>query len=68
MIIKTKDLTSEQVNDIILLVNSNRGKVNASRNEGELIVDLSYLTISEQIQVTKEIKKIQKEQKKMSST
>lgn len=68
MIIKTKDLTSEQVNDIILLVNRNRGKVNASRNEGELIVDLSYLTISEQIQVTKEIKKIQKEQKKMSST
>jgi len=40
MIIDTKNLTSEQVNDIILLVNANRGKVNASSRDDELIIDL----------------------------
>jgi len=65
MIIDTKNLTSEQVNDIILLVNANRGKVNASSRDDELIIDLSYLLITEQIRLTKKIREIQ--QKKDST-
>jgi len=65
MIIDTKNLTSEQVNDIILLVNANRVKVNASSRDDELIIDLSYLLITEQIRLTKKIREIQ--QKKDST-
>lgn len=60
MTINTKDLTSKQVNDIILLVNSNGGKVHASARQDELNIDLSNLPFFKELRVTKEIRKIEK--------
>lgn len=60
MIIKTKDLTSEQVNDIILLVKEKGGKVHASVRPDEVNIDLSNLSFLKELKVTKEIREIEK--------
>jgi len=59
--ISTKDLTQQQVNEIIVLVRKNRGRAYSSTKKHRLEIDLSLLKRAERGQVKKEIKKIKKE-------
>lgn len=58
--VSTKDLTPERVNEIILLVRENRGRVYSSTKKQQLEIDLSLLLLSEQYQVKQKIEQIKK--------
>ncbi|NLC87850.1 MAG: hypothetical protein GX682_03640 [Clostridiaceae bacterium] len=49
-------IDEQQVNDIVLLVNSRQGKV--SKEKKALKIDLSSKTTNEKVEIIKEIRKI----------
>ena len=60
--INREGLSSEQVNDIIVLVNQKKGKVYDKEEKGNklLVLDLFDLDLSEKREVLKKIRKIKK--------
>lgn len=58
--VSTKDLTHEQVNEIILLVREKGGRVYSGTKKHRLKIDLPLLSTSDQKQVKREIDQIKK--------